>query len=105
MLRLAKKQVNVFGHHHVSVNAHVEATPHLLDAKREQTVNRGVDEIGLAAITTEGDEVRLSGSVKQPQTTWHEPNLHPAAAECSGPKVANRRANLDGIRVKAHVLS
>jgi hypothetical protein len=67
MFRLAKQQVNVFGHHHLSVNAHVEAAPHLPEAKREQVVNGGVDEIGLAAITTEGDEMR--GLVKLPQTT------------------------------------
>src|SRR5271157_5164081 len=31
--------------------------------------------IGLAAITTEGDEMRRL--VKPPQTTWHEPSLLP----------------------------
>jgi len=57
MLRLAEKQVNVFGHCHVSVDARFEATTHVLQAKREQVVNRGVNEIGLTAVTTEGDEM------------------------------------------------
>lgn len=74
MLWLAEQQVNVFGHHHVSVDAHVEATTHVLQAEREQVVNCGADEIGLAAITTEGDGMR--GFVKPPQTTWQEHNLH-----------------------------
>jgi hypothetical protein len=64
--------MNVFGHYHVPVNAHVEATPHVLQTKREQIVNRGIAEIGLATITTEGDEVRLSGLVIPPQAERHE---------------------------------
>jgi hypothetical protein len=77
MLRLAEQQVNVFRHHHLSVDAHVEATTHGFEATWEQVVNYGVDEIGLAAITTEGDEMRLSGFVKPAQTTWRENHLHP----------------------------
>jgi hypothetical protein len=34
--------------------------------------NRSVDEIGLTTITTEGNEMRLSGFVIAPQTAWHE---------------------------------
>jgi hypothetical protein len=32
LLWLAKQQVDVFRHHHVSVHAHLKAPPHLLQA-------------------------------------------------------------------------
>ena len=76
---LAEQQVNVFGHDNVSVDAHVEVMTHGLKAKWEQVVNCGTDEIGLAAITTEGDEMRLSGFLKPAQASGHEHNLHPRA--------------------------
>ena len=76
-LGLAEEQVNMFGHHHVSVDPEREAAAHLLQNNGEQVVNCAVDEIGLAAITTEGDEMRLAGLLKPPQTAWHELNLHP----------------------------
>jgi len=45
------------------------------EEKGGEVVNCGVDEIGLAATTTEGDEMR--GFVEPAQTTWQEHNLHP----------------------------
>jgi hypothetical protein len=76
----------VLSHHRASVDAHVDATAHLLQAKRERLVNRGIDEIGLAAITTEGDETRLSGLVK-PRRLGGMNTIHTlAAAQCSDPR-------------------
>jgi hypothetical protein len=63
---LAEQQVNVLGHDHVSVDAHLELAPHAFQTKREQIVNRDVDKIGPPTIATEGDEVRVSGLVKPP---------------------------------------
>jgi hypothetical protein len=48
-----------------------------------------VDEIELAVITTEGDEMRLAGLLKPPQTAWHELNLTLGESECSDPRFAS----------------
>jgi hypothetical protein len=70
--RLTQQQVNVFGHDHVSVHTQVKALAHALQALREQVVDFRAIEIGLATITTESYEVRQTGFVVSPQTTWHE---------------------------------
>src|SRR5271157_1461250 len=72
--------------------------PHLFATKREKDVNCGANEIGLTAITTEGDEMRLSGIVKPPQTAWHEPNLHLYGCPAQSAQVSPKEGRTRGTR-------
>ena len=76
--RLTQEQVNMLGHHHVSVNAQFETTTHVLQAVHKQIEDLDRCEIRLTAIATESYKVGLSGFLKAPETAGHEMNLHRA---------------------------
>ena len=82
----------MFGHDDVSVHAQLETPAHSLQAHREEIVNPRTIEEGLPPITTEGDEVRLSGFVETVQTARHGERLHPAAScVCDMPGLAQKK--------------
>ena len=63
LFRFAQKQVDVFGHDNVSVHPHPKTLPHSLKGDAEEIVSLGVAEERLPPVTTECDEVGLSGMV------------------------------------------
>ena len=64
-------------HDDVAVNAQSEAAAHVFQALNQQIVGFGAAEIGLPAVTTEGEEVGLAGLLETSQATGHKENLHP----------------------------
>lgn len=70
--RFAHQKVDMFGHDHVPVNTQGKALAHFLQAPDKQVVRvRGL-KLSFSAITTEGEEVGLSGLVKASQTAGHD---------------------------------
>ena len=70
--RLTQEQVDVLGHHHLSVNAHLETATHVFESFHEAIEEFGGREKGLAMVATESDKVRLLGVVETLETTRHE---------------------------------
>jgi hypothetical protein len=69
--------MNVFRHHHVSVDRQIETAAHVL-----KTVNKDLEQIDRrkvwpALVTTKSYKVGLAGLLKAPETPRHETNLHP----------------------------
>lgn len=73
----------MFGHDHVTVNAHRKALTHLFQAEHKQVVCVERLKLSFSAITTEGEEVGLSGLVRASQTVRHDETLHPKWVEFS----------------------
>ena len=87
-------------HDDVAVNAQSEAAAHVFQALNQQIVGFGAAEIGLPAVTTEGEEVGLAGLLETSQATGHKENLHPRPPEYMGPRLApKKRARTWGTRL------
>jgi hypothetical protein len=67
--------MNVFGHDHVSIDTHREAAARAFKTDDEQVACRGMNELLFTSVTTEGDEVRLSGLMIAPEAGRHELTL------------------------------
>jgi len=63
LFRFAQKQVDVFRHNNEAVHEHLEMLPHSFETDRKEVVGSGVEEERLPPVTTECDEVGLSGIV------------------------------------------
>jgi hypothetical protein len=86
--RFAHEQMHVLRHYYVSVNAQSELTARVLEAEYEEIEEFGGGEVWLAVITTEGDEVGLSGFLKAAETAGHRVNLHRRRHSSKGPRLA-----------------
>jgi hypothetical protein len=79
--RFIDEQANVLRHHDVSIDTKIEAATHALQAQNEEIKNTGAGKTWVAAITTEGYKVGLSGFLESPETARHEVNLHGGGLE------------------------
>ena len=82
-LRFAQEQMNVLGHDHVSVHEHSEMAAHVFQTGNEEVVSFGGAEVLFAAITTEGDEVSLSGVMIAMQIPRHGERVIDRSTPCS----------------------
>jgi hypothetical protein len=70
--RFADQKVDVFRHDNVSIDAHAETAAHALKRALKHLSARAIREEGMAVVTTESNEMALSGVVIALETPWHE---------------------------------
>ena len=75
--RFTQQKVNVYGHHHISVDEGAELNAHVFQTRKELVIGDDRLETGLAMITTESEEMRLAGVVLAAQSAGHERKLNP----------------------------
>ena len=96
----------MFGHDHVTVDAHGKASPHVFQALDKEIVDGGRAEVGLSVVATEGEKVGMFGVVKPSQAAGHEQNLHTSVLEYSDirhfPKLASKDGREPGTPVLRH---
>src|SRR6266852_6471340 len=88
--------MDMFWHGHISINTHGEAASHVFQTLNQQVVNVRRGEVSLPAVTTESNEVRLSGLLETSQAARHEESLHRSYEKVSDTQVSAqpRGANL-----------
>ena len=69
---LAHQQVHMLGHDDVSEDDQLILLAHLLQRAQEEVAPPGVAQKGPAAVTTEGDEMEVTGAVVSLQVARHE---------------------------------
>jgi len=71
VIGFAQKKVDVFGHDDISVHPQLKTPAHSLQTHREEVIDSRTVEEGLPPITTERNEMRLSGFVEAVETARH----------------------------------
>ncbi len=71
-LGLCDQQMEVFGHHHVSVDNEAVSKSRLLQNSQKEVTPIGGVKAGLAIVTTTGDEMQVICAVKAVQPRGHK---------------------------------
>src|SRR5205085_4694614 len=89
-LGFVDQQVHVFRHHHVSIDAKRKLFPDPFQRRLERDARLGAGEIRPPAITTESEEVKLSGLLKALESPRQETRAdhHSVTREHPGPSEA-----------------
>ncbi len=89
LLRFADQQMYVLGHHHVTDQQKSESRASLVQYLHKTVPRARCSKKPPASITTEGDEMKISASVKPPQRIAHKRTARAADAERSKPAPLN----------------